>query len=81
MGFPQQEYWGVLPCPPLGDLSDPGIEPALAGDFFTTEPPGNSIIHFYTQYFENQYNAFYIRAYILYLSIFSNIKRKPFRIQ
>ena len=28
--------------PPLGDLSDPGTEPAspaLAGRFFTTEPP------------------------------------------
>ena len=35
-----------LPFPPLGDLPDPGIEPvspespALAGGFFTTEPPG-----------------------------------------
>ena len=29
-----------------GDLADPGIElesPALAGGFFTTEPPGKSI--------------------------------------
>ena len=29
--------------PPPGDLSDPGIDPessALAGGFFTTEPPG-----------------------------------------
>ena len=37
MGFPKQG----LPCPPPGDLSDPGIEPsslmspALAGAFFT----------------------------------------------
>ena len=32
-----------LPFPPLGDLPDSGIEPAspvLAGEFFTTEPPG-----------------------------------------
>ena len=32
-----------LPCPPPGDLSNPGIKPispALAGRFFTTEPPG-----------------------------------------
>ena len=32
-----------MPFPSLGDLSDPGIEPespALAGGFFTTEPPG-----------------------------------------
>ena len=26
MGFFRQEYWGGLPSP-LGDLSDPGIEP------------------------------------------------------
>ena len=41
-GFSRQEYWSGLPCPPLGDLPDPGIEPtsltspALAGEFFTT---------------------------------------------
>ena len=32
-----------LPFPSPGDLPDPGIEPvspALAGGFFTTEPPG-----------------------------------------
>ena len=38
----RQEYWSGLPCPPPGDLPDPGIEPlslmfpALAGWFFTT---------------------------------------------
>ena len=42
MGFSRQEYWSGLPCPPPGDLPDPGIEPvcltspALAGRFFTT---------------------------------------------
>ena len=42
MGFSRQEYWSGLPCPPPGDLPDPGIEPrfltspALAGEFFTT---------------------------------------------
>ena len=46
MGFSRQEYWSGLPFTPLGDLLDPGIEPtfpaspALAGGFFTTEPPG-----------------------------------------
>ena len=40
--FSRQEYWSGLPCPPPGDLPDPGIEPtslmspALAGRFFTT---------------------------------------------
>ena len=36
-----KEYWSELPCPPPGDLPDPGTEPtpltspALAGGFFT----------------------------------------------
>ena len=43
MGFSRQEYWSGLPCPPPGDIPNPGIElvsPALAGIFFKTEPPG-----------------------------------------
>ena len=42
MGFPRREYWSGLPFPSPGDVPDPGIEPAppaLAGRFFTTEPP------------------------------------------
>ena len=42
MGFLRQEYWSGLPFPSLGDLPTPGIKPAspaLAGRFFTTEPP------------------------------------------
>ena len=27
MGFPRQEYWNVLPFPPLGDRPNAGIEP------------------------------------------------------
>ena len=43
MGFPRQEYWSGLPFPSPGDILNPGIKPAspaLAGGFFTTEPPG-----------------------------------------
>ena len=29
MGFSRQEYWSGLPCPPPGDLPNPGIEPRL----------------------------------------------------
>ena len=29
MGFSRQEHWSGLPCPPPGDLPDPGIEPSL----------------------------------------------------
>ena len=44
-GILLQEYWNGLPFPPPGDLANPGIKPpfpaspALAGEYFTTEPP------------------------------------------
>ena len=44
--FSRQEYWKRLPFPTPGDFSHPEIEleslasPALAGGFFTPEPPG-----------------------------------------
>ena len=28
MGFPRQGHWSGLPFPSLGDIPDPGIEPA-----------------------------------------------------
>ena len=46
MGFSRQEHWSGWPFPPPGGLPDPGVEPtspaspAVAGRFFTTEPPG-----------------------------------------
>ena len=46
MGFSRQEYWRGLPCPPPGDLPNPGTEPtspvspALQVDSLATEPPG-----------------------------------------
>ena len=47
MGFFRQEHWSGMPFPsPEGGLPDPGIEPpfpALAGEFFTTEPPGKPL--------------------------------------
>ena len=27
MGFSRQEYWSGVPCPPPGDLPNPGINP------------------------------------------------------
>ena len=48
MGFSRQEYWSGLPFPPPRILSNPGGKPmspeslALAGQFFTTEPPGKT---------------------------------------
>ena len=42
-GFSRQEYWSGLPCPPPGDLPNPGIKPrspTLQADSFLSEPPG-----------------------------------------
>ena len=42
MRLSRQEYWSGLPCPPLGNLPSPGIQPmslmspALARGFITT---------------------------------------------
>ena len=42
MRFSRQEYWSGLPCPPPGDLLDPGVKPmslclaALASGLFPT---------------------------------------------
>ena len=51
MGFSRQEYWSGLPCPPPGDLPNPGIEPwspALQASSSLTELQGKP--HMY-QYF------------------------------
>ena len=43
LGFPRKEYWSRFAFPSPVYLPDPGMEtasPALAGRFFTTEPPG-----------------------------------------
>ena len=51
-GFLLGKNTGVLPCPPPGDLCDPGIKPAsltspaLAGRFFATSAIGE-VIHIY----------------------------------
>ena len=47
MNFSRQEYWSGFPCPPLGDLPNPGVEPislmspALAVRFFITNASTN----------------------------------------
>ena len=49
MDFSRREYWSGLPFSTPGDLPNPGLEstslmsPALAGEFFTTVPPGKPI--------------------------------------
>ena len=50
MGLYRQEYWSRLPCPPPGDLPDPGIEPASLSSNFLWQaaflpliPPGRQL--------------------------------------
>ena len=45
-GFSRQEYWSGLPCPPPGDLPNPGVEPrspALQVNSLPSETPGKPI--------------------------------------
>ena len=45
MEVSRQESWSELPCPPPGDLSNPGIEPASPAvqvDFLQLRPEGGS---------------------------------------
>ena len=51
MGFSRQGYWSGLPCPPPGDLPNPGIEPrspTLQADSLPSEPPGKIHTHTHT---------------------------------
>ena len=61
MGFLRQGYWSGLPFLPPGDLLNPGMElasPALAGGFFTTEPPWNPL--YYTLYSQKELRNKYL---------------------
>ena len=51
--FSKWEYWSGLPCPPPGDLPNPGIEPVSLsllhwqGDSLPLAPPGNPVRTFH----------------------------------
>ena len=48
MGFSRQEYWSGLPCPPPGDLPDPGIKsasPELLADSLPLSHQGSPVIY------------------------------------
>ena len=64
MGSSRQEYWNGLPFPSPGDLPYLGIEstsPALAGRFFTSEPPRKLSNH----------DAIHLKRIQYYMSIIS----------
>ena len=50
MGFSRQEYWSGLPCPPPGDLPDPGIKsvsPELLADSLPLSHQGSPVIYLF----------------------------------
>ena len=73
MEFSRQAYWSGLPFPPPGDLPNLGTTPmslessALAGGFFTTEPPGKH---------SALYTSFYIFSLSVFLEKLMNYSRK-----
>ena len=73
MGFFRQEYWIGLPCPPPGDLSDLGIEPAslsppaLAGRFFITRATWEAPSLYYMIWKVNQISQFYLIKNLYFL--------------
>ena len=74
LGFFRHEYWSGLPCPPLGNLPDPGTEPAslvfpaLAGEFFTTSATREA--HIYTVYIIYLYAILFLWLHYFILSIY-----------
>ena len=90
MGFSRQEYWSGLPCPPPGDLPNPGIKPAsfmspaLSYGFFTTSANlgspltlSNPLIRFFYQQIQllNQNSLIGIITYIQLSFLESNFRR------
>ena len=56
-GLSRQEYWGRFPCPPPGDLPNPGVEsrsPALQADSSPFEQPGVGSLSLLQQIFQTQ---------------------------
>ena len=66
MEFFRQECWSGLPCPPPGDLPNPGIEPgypALQADSLPSEPTGLPILYMVVCIFESQSPNFSLPAF------------------
>ena len=56
-GISQARVLERVAMPSSGDLPDPGIEPALAGGFSTTEPPGKPVHTQRKGHMETQYEG------------------------
>ena len=56
MGVSRHEHWNELPCPPPGDLPNPGIKPsppALQADSLPSEPLGITVHITDREHFQN----------------------------
>ena len=77
MGFPRHEYWSGLPFPPLKDLLNLGIEPtspaspALAGGFFTANPPGKPSLILVSTFFRFHTQVMSLGIYHSVFGLFS----------
>ena len=81
-GFSRQEYWSGLPCPPPGDLPNPGIEPRspplwiLYQLSYQGSPciykytHTHTLIHIHTYVHRHTHTHTYIYAILLLLSCF-----------
>ena len=72
-----QEYWSMLPCPPSGDLPNPGIEPinlmspALEDRFFATSTTQEALYFAYSHINngeENLHKGFGLDFFFFFLS-------------
>ena len=78
MGFSRQEYWSGLPCPPPGDLPDPGTEPAsltspaLPGGFFffTTSATWAALLYLFSSLLINRFPPSTLFSSFLFLVVY-----------
>ena len=73
--FSRQEYWSRLPFPSSGDLPNPGVKSvslaslALAGRFFTIEPPGNQPYIYLTKLIILCFIGIYVWSYLFHWNL------------
>ena len=78
MGFSRQGYWSGLPCPPLGERADPGIEPMSltsnlhwqAGSLLLV-PPGKPHFVIVLSYRTPRLSPLCLRMFSFFLSLLS----------
>ena len=73
MGFSRQEFWSGLPCPPPGDLPDPGIKPefpALQADSLPLALGGELMVALsWAQIYSHIFNPrYFLRRKIFHIS-------------